>query len=229
MSYEGCDGMKLRDLAKTSGDPESVMSALHLFRPRFWNRGKCKRSHESYKSVPRSPSTPLLLTLLQQRTVVPALRILRRPRHPGPLVTFHIRTHHRDQNPRPRTSHRHASFLDSLTFEQNQSGVYHEVLMAADLSEEDAYQLDAINILGSSALGTAEFIYGNDTVYFAQPGLSQFVPGGHGSGTFSPASILLKDSPNNTLVSTGGNAPKTDIGMVLRCIPPALWRRGSTP
>jgi len=68
----------------------------------------------------------------------------------------------------------------------------------------------------------AELVYGNDTVYFAQPSLSQFVPGGSGAGTFSPSpSIGLKDTPNNTPASTGRNATKGNTGVVLRYALPA--------
>jgi len=69
---------------------------------------------------------------------------------------------------------------------------------------------------GVSNSDTAEFAYGNDTIYFAQPSLSQFVPGGSGAGTFNPALIGLKETPNNTPVLTGRNAPKSRTGVVVR-------------
>jgi len=74
-----------------------------------------------------------------------------------------------------------------------------------------------------------EFVYGNETIYFAQPSLSQFVPGGSGAGTFNqPELINLKDTPNNTLPLTGRNAPKSNTGVVLRYAPLARHRHGST-
>ena len=64
---------------------------------------------------------------------------------------------------------------------------------------------------------TAELVYNNETVYFAQPTLSQFIPGGSGPGTFvRPATVNLNDTTNNPLVLTGRNAPKSGIGVVLR-------------
>jgi len=73
--------------------------------------------------------------------------------------------------------------------------------------------------------GTAEFVYDNDTVYFAQPSLSQFVSGGFGPGTFNEsASIYPKDTPNNTFALMGRNAPKGDTGAVLRYALPARWK-----
>jgi len=58
-----------------------------------------------------------------------------------------------------------------LILEQNQRNAYHEVLIAGDLTEED---VNRANTLRSSWLpygmsDTTEFVYGNDTVYFAQP------------------------------------------------------------
>jgi len=74
---------------------------------------------------------------------------------------------------------------------------------------------------GSSMSDTAEFIYGNDTIYFAQPSLSQLVPGGSGAGIFNQSgSINFKDPPSNTLPLTGRNAPRSNTGAVLRYAPP---------
>ena len=53
MSYEG-GGMKLRDLARTSRNPTSFISALHIFRSRFGNRVTSRCSRKSNESVPRS-------------------------------------------------------------------------------------------------------------------------------------------------------------------------------
>ena len=72
--------------------------------------------------------------------------------------------------------------------------------------------------------GATEFVYGNDTIYFAQPSLSQFTPGGSGPGTFddSAASIGRKGPPNNnTLALMAGDTPKRDTGLVLRYALPA--------
>jgi len=68
----------------------------------------------------------------------------------------------------------------------------------------------------------AELVYGNDTIYFAQPSLSQFIPGGSGAGTFNPsASIGLNGTPNNTLALVDKNATKGNTGVVLRYASPA--------
>ena len=222
MSYEGGDGMKLCDLARSSGDPKSVMSALHLFRSRFGNRGAPKRLRKLHESVPRSSSALRLLTLLQQATMVPVPGILHSPRHPGSRVNFPIWTHHSDRNFRPRACRGPAS-LCFLICEQDQSNVFHEVLIAGDLSSDDVVQATPSGVqVGGSTPDTAEFIYGNDTVYFVQPSLSQFVPGGYGAGSFNPpASVILKDPLNNTLALTGRNPLKGNTGVVLRYAPPA--------
>ena len=72
---------------------------------------------------------------------------------------------------------------------------------------------------------TAQFVYGNDavnTIRFAQPSLSQFVPGGSGAGDSNPpAPIGLKNPPTNTSTMAGRNTPKSDTGVVLRYAPPA--------
>ena len=74
---------------------------------------------------------------------------------------------------------------------------------------------------GSSMSEPAEFIYGNDTVYFAQPSFSQLVPGGSAAGIFNKyGSISLKDAPSNALPLTGRNAPRSNNGAVLRYAPP---------
>ena len=105
MSYEGGDGMKLRDLARGSGNPTSVMPALHMFRSRFGNRGTSKRSRGSYEYAHSPPSALCLLTLPQQATVAPVLGFLHRPRRPGSSVTLPIRTYRGDRNFCPRTYH----------------------------------------------------------------------------------------------------------------------------
>ena len=69
---------------------------------------------------------------------------------------------------------------------------------------------------------TARLVYGNDTIYFAQPSLSQFIPGGSGAGTLNiTASIVPDDSPNDTPLLTDRNASNGDTGVVLRYAPPA--------
>jgi len=141
MSHEG-RGMKLRDLARGSSNPTSVMTAFHIFRSRFGGQETSRRSRKSYEFVPRSFSAPRPLTLLQQTTVVSVLRVFRCPRHPGSTVTFPVWTDHRDQNLHSCTCHRPASFLHFLTFEQNQRESYHEVLISGDCSQEDLDRAD---------------------------------------------------------------------------------------
>ena len=125
--------------------------------------------------------------------------------------------------------------LAFLMFEQNQHKVYREVLIAGDLSKEDGVQAADLPVAwsavpyGKSMSDTTEFIYGNDTVYFAQPSLSQFVPGGSGAGVFNqPATIGLKGTQNNPLPLTGRNAPRSNTGAVLRYAPPPRQRCSST-
>jgi len=69
--------------------------------------------------------------------MVSVLRILHRPCHPGPLVTFPIRTHHGHQNFYPRVCHRSRVASYFLIAEQNRREVYREVLIAGDVSKED--------------------------------------------------------------------------------------------
>jgi len=67
---------------------------------------------------------------------------------------------------------------------------------------------------------TAEFIHNHDTVYFAQPSLSQFVPGGSGAGTFDqPVPIGPQETLKITLALKGRKAPVTNTGAVLRYAP----------
>ena len=224
--------MKLCDLARSSGDPKSFVPAFHLLWSRFRNQKVPSCSPKSYEFVPRSSSTLHFLTLLQQATMVPLLGVLRLPRHPGPPLTFPTRTHNRNQNFRPRTCHVLSSFPHSLIGKQNQREVYHEVLIAGDLSKEDIYRAVDEGWFfrpGRTTSDTTELVYDNDTIYFAQPSLSQFVPDGFGAGAFnlSPsASISLKDTPN---ASAGRNPPKSNTGVVLRYAPPIRWRYSSTP
>ena len=102
--------------------------------------------------------------------------------------------------------------------------MYHEVLIAGDLSEEDVNQAETLGIFSTADPDTAEFVYGNEpvnTVYFAQPSLSQLVPGGSGAGAFNPpAPMGLKDPPNNTPALADRNTQKNDTGVVLRYAPP---------
>ena len=151
--------------------------------------------------------------------MVAVLGALRRPRHPGSCITLRIWAHHRDQNVH-RCTCRRPHLLYLLIPEQNQRKVYHEVLVAGDLSGEDLSQAEDLGIFSTTDPDTAELGYGNEavhTVYFAQPSLSQFVPGGFGAGAFNPpAPMGLKDPSNNTFVLTDRNTEKNDTGTVLR-------------
>jgi len=218
--------MKLRDLAKGSGDPTSFIPAIHMCWFRFGNQETSRRSRKSYESVPRSSSALRFLTLLQQATMVLVLSILRRPCRPRPPVTLLVRTCHRYQNVRQCTCHRPTSFRLSPNFEQNQRKVYHEILIAGDLSEEDVNKIkdrDPWHIFPDP--DSAEFVYGNDTanmVYFAQPSVSQFVPGGSGPGdvsNFRP--VGLRKHLNDTFALRGRNTTRNDTGAVLRYASPA--------
>jgi len=112
-----------------------------------------------------------------------------------------------------------------LSFEQNQSKVYREVLVAGDLTDGDverakdklmAYQFGWLSY-GRSTPDPTEFVHDNDTVYFAQPSLSQFIPGGSGPGALNHSGPTdLGYAPGDTPVSTGKNVTKRDTGAVLR-------------
>ena len=69
---------------------------------------------------------------------------------------------------------------------------------------------------GRSTFQTTQFVYNNDTVYFAQPSLTQFTPGGFGPGTLNQS-----DTSKNSLVLTGRDAPKRETGAVIRYEQPA--------
>ena len=78
---------------------------------------------------------------------------------------------------------------------------------------------------GRSPPDAVEFAYNNESVYLAQPILSQFTPGGSGLGTFDAnqtTSIGLTNTPNNTLaLLANGNSPDNGgIGEVLRYASP---------
>jgi len=112
--------------------------------------------------------------------------------------------------------------------EQNQRRTYREVLIAGDLSEGDVNKAKTQGVYSTTDPDTAEFVYGNDavkTVYFAQPSVTQFVPGGSGAGDSNPSPPMgVKDPSNNTFALTGRNALKNDTGAVLRYAP-ALCQR----
>ena len=135
MSYEGGDGMKLRDLARGSSNPTSFVPAFHVLRSRFGNRDTSMRSRKTYESVLKFSSLRLL-TSLQQTAMVPFLRIFCHPRNPGSYATLPIRTCCGDKSFRPCACHIPTS-LHFLIFEQNQRKVYQEILIAGDLSKED--------------------------------------------------------------------------------------------
>ena len=140
-------------------------------------------------------------------------------------MLFRSRTRYGDRNLRERAYRKPAS-LSSLIFEQIQRKVYSEVFVAGDLSQEDVNRARAQSlnfaIFGGNTFGTTELVYNNDTVYFAQPTLSQLIPGGSGVGTFTrPAMIGLEDTTNNPLSLTGRNALKSGVGAVLRYAQPA--------
>jgi len=105
--------------------------------------------------------------------------------------------------------------------------VYHEVLIAGDLSEGDLDRImhsrGVYTVIGYYP--TAEFVYGNDavnTVYFSQPSAPQFVPGGSGPGKIPDFPVMgLKDLPNDTSPLTGKNTPMNKTGAVLRYASPA--------
>jgi len=217
--------MKLRDLDKASGNPISLMPAFHIFWSRFENPETARRTRRSYEFVLKSSSALHFLTSPQQTTTVPVFRIRRRPCHPGCPVTFPVWAHHGDQHLRPCACHRPTS-LRFLSFEQNQRETYHEVLIAGDLSEEDVRWVpkDGAGISLDVTVSTAEFVYGNETINFAQPSPSQFVPGGSGAGTFNPTLKMgLKGPPNDTPVLAGRNGPMSNTGAMLRYASSARW------
>ena len=98
-----------------------------------------------------------------------------------------------------------------LIFGQNQDKVYREVLIAGDISIEDViYTIFPSEVPTdhsySEVPDTAEFVYGNDTVYFAQPSQSQFAPGGSGAATYQPhPPVDLADAQRSTPVPIGNN------------------------
>ena len=163
--------------------------------------------------------------------MVPVLSVLRRTRHPGSFVAVRIRTHHDNRDLRERACHRPAS-LYFLIFEQNQRKVYREVVVAGDLSQDDLDKVTLVPVLSSQLYGesvpdTAGLVYGNDTVYFSQPSLSQLAPGGSGLGNLSlSVPVGMKDTLNNTLSLMGRNAPKSHTGTILRCASPARYGYG---
>jgi len=167
--------------------------------------------------------------------VVPVLGILLSHRNSGSPGAFPIWTHSGHRSFYKRTCCRPASFWYFLIFEQIQRKVYHEVLIAGDLSSEDIFMAGYLptgwstSPYGRSMSDTAEFIYGNDTIYFAQPSLSQFVPGGSGVGTFNEsASIGVRDTLNDALPLTGRNAAKSKTSGLLRYALPAHQRCSPT-
>jgi len=91
--------------------------------------------------------------------------------------------------------------LLSPNFEQRQRRAYHGVLIAGDLSEDDLNKIEVNNRFTGlyPDPDSAEFVYGNhavNTVYFAHPSVSQFIPGGSGPGTFrDPWPVGLKYIP----------------------------------
>ena len=103
--------------------------------------------------------------------------------------------------------------------------MYSEVLIAGDLSKEDIIQTGTQGILSTTDLDTAEFIYGKgaaNTVYLAQPSLSQFVPGGSGAGAFhEPMPLGVKDRvwSSSSLSLMNRHTLKNDTGAVLRYAP----------
>ena len=103
-------------------------------------------------------------------------------------------------------------------------------MIAGDLSKADGNLATSLSTrwsafaYGNSMSDTSEFIYGNDTVYFAQPSLSQFLPGGYGAGALNQSALTsLNNATSNNLPLTGRNAPRSNTGVVLRYAPPN-WR-----
>jgi hypothetical protein len=71
--------------------------------------------------------------------------------------------------------------------EMSSDGFLTQVIIVGDLSKEDVDQAGAQSMIflqyGGITSDTTTMVYNNDTVYFAQPSLSQFIPGGVGAGT----------------------------------------------
>ncbi|KDQ65143.1 hypothetical protein JAAARDRAFT_168055 [Jaapia argillacea MUCL 33604] len=92
-----------------------------------------------------------------------------------------------------------ARIVNITTRIEHQTTQYREVSVVGDLSDQDVAKASSQMLafadfvrtwtLAPFASGTEQarpvtFQYGNDTVYFAEPLLSQLMPGGHGLGTF---------------------------------------------
>ena len=97
-------------------------------------------------------------------------------------------------------------------------------MIVGDLSEEDVNRIKyEVPQQIFPDPDSAEFVYGNDTVnmvYFAQPSVSQFAPGGSGPGAPNPQPMGVGEPLNNTFALTGRNTTRNDTGVVLRYASP---------
>lgn len=191
-------GIRLSELAAASRDPTSAWPALRLLWSRFVYQGTARKMRQTYDKRPWSLA--IIFFLLN---VILAASL--------PFIFGRI--------------------INIITSVSHQRNEYQEVTVKGDLSESDISNAAALapafndfaltwTLSPFSAHGslpaTISYSWNNDTVFFSEASLSQFLPDGSGFGTFTENTTTPTRSTNTASVPTDSSTGDIQRGSLLR-------------
>ncbi|KAF8075860.1 hypothetical protein FPV67DRAFT_386387 [Lyophyllum atratum] len=191
-------GIKLRDLAASSGDPTSAWTALRLLWDRAMYPGTSRRSREHYDARPWSLVILFFLALVGIAGSSPFVL--------GRLININA-----------SVIHQYKDYDEVAVFGANSDA---DIARATELVPTfDNFALTWTLAPFSTHGGlppVVSFDLDNDTIYFSETILSQLLPDGSGFGTFGSEVIDPSLKLSTTKQSTTGTASEIDPGAVLR-------------
>ncbi|PBK73185.1 hypothetical protein ARMSODRAFT_881019 [Armillaria solidipes] len=191
-------GIRLSDMAAASRDPTSAWPALRLLWSRFMYPGTARKMRQTYDKRPWS----LAIIFFLLNVILAA------------SLSFVF-----------------GRIVNIATSVSHQRIEYQEVTVKGDLSESDISNAAALapafndfsltwTLSPFSAHGSLppaiSYPWNNDTVYFSEASLSQFLPDGSGFGTFTENTTTPTRSTNTATVATDFSTGAIQPGSLLR-------------
>ncbi|SJL11073.1 uncharacterized protein ARMOST_14474 [Armillaria ostoyae] len=192
-------GIRLCDLAAPSRDPTSAWPALQLLWSRCMYLGTTRRERQHYDKRPWSLA--ILFFLLNVILAASLTFILGRIVNISTFVS-HQHTEYREVTVKGDLSESDISTTAALT------SAFNDYTLTWTLSPFDAHR----------SLPTAiSYQWNNDTVYFSEASLSQFLPDGSGFGTLTEdATTPTQGTDSASLATDSFNTNAVDPGSFLR-------------
>ncbi|KAK0467718.1 uncharacterized protein EV420DRAFT_1742822 [Desarmillaria tabescens] len=212
----GASGIRLSDLAAPSRDPTSAWPALQLLWSRFMYPGTMRRERQHYDKRPWSLA--ILFFLLN---VILAASL--------PFILGRI------VNISTSVSHQHTEYQEvTVKGDLSESDISNTAALARVFNVNSSFKLyfPSLNLIlqdftltwtlspfaAHRSLPTAiSYPWNNDTAYFSEASLSQFLPGGSGFGTFTENTTTPTWSTDFSSVATDSfNTNAVEPGSLLR-------------